>query len=111
MLNNNPGFPQILPCLPHVYQVPDGNTILFEPSFYPLFSSASQQQHQPAGAMDEIAYSDFMAEASAGRISDVSIKGQEIEHNRLSYILLPSLHYHLGDIGSPLLQSPCLLFL
>lgn len=33
---------------------------------------------QPSGKAEKLAYSDFMAEAKAGRISDVTVKGQEI---------------------------------
>jgi len=39
----------------------------------------TQQNQGVAGAKDTLAYSDFMAEAAAGRISDIIIKGQEIE--------------------------------
>ena len=36
------------------------------------------QQHQPPGSVNEVAYSDFMAEAASGQVTDISIKGQEI---------------------------------
>ncbi|MCB9990807.1 MAG: ATP-dependent zinc metalloprotease FtsH [Rhodospirillales bacterium] len=36
------------------------------------------QQHAAPDAANSVAYSDFMAEAAAGRISDVTIKGQDI---------------------------------
>jgi cell division protease FtsH len=39
----------------------------------------SQQQQQRAGAGQEVAYSDFMADAKAGKLSDVTIRGQEID--------------------------------
>ena len=42
-----------------------------------IFQGAQQQV--ATGAGDTLAYSDFMAEAAAGRISDVTIKGQTIE--------------------------------
>ncbi len=41
-----------------------------------IFQTA--QDPQGAGAGDTLAYSDFMAEASAGRIADITIKGQDI---------------------------------
>jgi len=45
-----------------------------------LFNIFQGAQHQQAAKpQDMLAYSDFMAEASAGRISDVTIKGQIIE--------------------------------
>ncbi len=45
-----------------------------------LFNIFQSAQTQPqTGALDVLAYSDFMAEAAAGRVSDVTIKGQEIE--------------------------------
>ncbi len=43
-----------------------------------IFQGAQQQQ-QAGSTLDTLAYSDFMAEASAGRVTDVTIKGQEIQ--------------------------------
>jgi len=43
-----------------------------------LFNAFQAGNPQGAGAKNEMAYSDFMAEASAGRISDVTISGSKI---------------------------------
>lgn len=43
-----------------------------------LFNVFQGAQMQPSGKAEKLAYSDFMAEAKAGRISDVTVKGQEI---------------------------------
>ena len=43
-----------------------------------VFQGAQTQQQQSGGG-EVMAYSDFMAEASAGRISDVLLRGQQIE--------------------------------
>jgi len=44
-----------------------------------LFNIFQGAQEQTAIARDKLAYSDFMAEAKAGRISDVVIRGEEVE--------------------------------
>ncbi len=41
-----------------------------------IFQSAQQRQ---VGTQQKMAYSDFMAEAAAGHVSDITIKGQEIQ--------------------------------
>ena len=43
-----------------------------------LFNAFQTGSTQHAGSGNELAYSDFMAEASAGRISDVTISGEKI---------------------------------
>lgn len=43
-----------------------------------LFNIFQGAQTQQAGGAQDVAYSDFMAEAAGGKISDVTIKGQEI---------------------------------
>ena len=43
-----------------------------------MFNVFQEVQHGEEGAPTDLAYSEFMADASAGRIADVTIKGQEI---------------------------------
>jgi ATP-dependent Zn protease len=43
-----------------------------------IFQQGSQSSGGAAGKAEQIAYSDFMAEAKSGRISDVTIKGLDV---------------------------------
>ncbi|MCC7305430.1 MAG: ATP-dependent zinc metalloprotease FtsH [Alphaproteobacteria bacterium] len=46
-----------------------------------LFNVLENQQAKQAGGQQPIAYSDFMAEAKAGRVSNVTIKGERLSGN------------------------------